>query len=88
MTELIVEYDPLEASYHREDAAPLVFPKPHYEVGQLLQDAEGDVVQIIGMEWDILDEYEPPRWKYVIWDVALGIVLDMEYSILQKYTKV
>ena len=86
MSEQIVEYDALEASYHREDAVPLVLTKPKYEIGQLLKDSDGDYVQIIGLEWDILDEHREPHWKYVIWDIALGCVLDMSDLSLDTYT--
>jgi hypothetical protein len=87
MTEPIERYDFLEASYHRAFAAPIVFPKPKFSIGQLLKDSDGDVVQIIGLEWCLTDvNKEDPYWTYVIWDVALGCVLDMEESLLSTYT--
>ena len=86
MSESIVEYDALEASYRRDDAAPLVMSKPKFSIGDLLKDDDGDLVQVIGMEWDILDEHREPHWKYVIWDIALGIVLDMSDLLLDSYT--
>ena len=86
MSEPIVEYDALEASYHRDDAAPLVMSKPKFGIGDLLKDDDDDLVQVIGMEWDILDEHRLPHWKYVIWDIALGLVLDMSDTALSSYT--
>lgn len=86
MSESIVEYDVLEASYHRDNAAPLVMSKPKFGIGDLLKDSDGDLVQVIGMEWDILDEHRDPHWKYVIWDIALGCVLDMPDLLLNSYT--
>ena len=86
MSESIVEYDALEASYHRDDAAPLVMGKPKFGIGDLLKDSDGDLVQVIGMEWDILDEHRLPHWKYVIWDIALGLVLDISDLLLNSYT--
>jgi hypothetical protein len=86
MSESIVKYDALEASYRRDDAAPLVMSKPKFGVGDLLKDDDGDLVQVIGMEWDILDEHREPHWKYVIWDIALGVVLDISDLLLNSYT--
>ena len=86
MSESIVEYDALEASYRRDDAAPLVMSKPKFGIGDLLKDSDGDLVQVIGMEWDILDEHREPHWKYVIWDIALGVVLDISDLLLNSYT--
>lgn len=86
MSESIVEYDALEASYRRDDAAPLVMSKPRFGIGDLLKDDDGDLVQVIGMEWDILDEHREPHWKYVIWDIALGVVLDISDLLLNSYT--
>lgn len=88
MSEPIVEYDALEASYRRDDAVPLVISKPKFGIGDLLKDGDGDLVQIIGMEWDILDEHRDPHWKYIIWDIALGCVLDVAEFVLEAdYTK-
>jgi hypothetical protein len=86
MSESIVEYDALEASYRRDDAAPLVMSKPKFGIGDLLKADDGDLVQVIGMEWDILDEHREPHWKYVIWDIALGVVLDISDLLLNSYT--
>ena len=86
MSEPIVKYDALEASYRRDDAAPLVMSKPKFGIGDLLKDDDGDLVQVIGMEWDILDEHREPHWKYVIWDIALGVVLDISDLLLNSYT--
>lgn len=86
MSEQVVEYDALEASYHRDNAAPLVMDKPKFGIGDLLKDSDGDLVQVIGMEWDILDKYREPYWKYVIWDIALGCVLDIDDLLLNSYT--
>lgn len=85
MSESIVEYDAIEASYRRDNAAPLVMSKPKFSLGDLLKDDDGDLVQVIGMEWDILDEHRDPHWKYVIWDIALGCVLDMSDLLLDSY---
>lgn len=86
MSESIVEYDALEASYSRGNAAPLVMSKPKFGIGDLLKDSDGDLVQVIGMEWNILDEHRDPHWEYVIWDIALGCVLDMPDLLLNSYT--
>ena len=88
MSESIVSHDALEASYHRDDAAPLVMEKPKFGIGDLLKDSDGDLVQVIGMEWNILDELRDPHWKYVIWDIAMGVVLDMPDLLLNSYTLV
>jgi hypothetical protein len=82
----IIEYDALEVSYRRDDAAPLVMSKPKFSIGDLLKDDDGDLVQVIGMEWNILDEHRDPHWKYVIWDIALGCVLGVSDLLLDSYT--
>lgn len=82
MSEQPVKYDALEASYHREVAAPLVFPQPKFSIGQLFKDDDGDLIQIIGLEWHITDEVRGCYWKYVIWDIALGCVLDLPELML------
>ena len=86
MSESIVEYDALDASYCRDNAAPLIMSKPKFGIGDLLKDSDGDLVQVIGMEWNILDEHRDPHWKYLIWDIALGCVLDMPDLLLNSYT--
>lgn len=86
MSEQPVKYNALETSFHREIAAPIVFPPPRFSIGQLLKDSDGDLVQVIGMEWDILDKHRNPHWKYVIWDIALGCVLDISDLVLNSYT--
>ena len=86
MPEPVEKYDALEASYHRDNAAPLVFPDPKFKLRQLLRDADGDVIQIIGLEWCITQVGRQPYWEYTYWDVALGCVLDTAESLIEPYT--
>lgn len=88
MLEKTVEHNALEASYQRDVAAPLVFPKPKFSIGDLFKDSDGDVVQVIGLEWCLTDVGVEPYWKYTIWDVALGAVLDSTELLLSTYTLV
>ena len=87
MSGSIVGYDALEASYRRDNAAPLIMSKPKFGIGDLLKDDDGDLVQVIGMEWNILDVHRDPHWKYIIWDIALGCVLDVaEFELKEELT--
>ena len=80
MSEQIVEHNSIEASYHRDNAAPLVLPKCCFSLGQLLQNRKREVIQIIGIEWRITDVDNEPHWHYVIWDVELGCVLELHHN--------
>lgn len=88
MSESIVNYDALEVSFTRPNAAPIVMPKPKFGIDDRLKDSDGDYIQIIGLEWCLTDVSREPYWKYTIWDIALGCVLDMPEFLLEgDYTK-
>ena len=80
--------DLLDSQFNRAVAAPINLPKPLFEIGQLLKDSDGDIVQIIGLEWSLTDINREPYWKYAIWDISLGCVLDAAQSLLATYTVV